>query len=122
MIPVILGIGIIAFLLCYIAFSLNKDHWPLQVFTLMVVIFMLSLIPTALLNTQDHCSTQISNTTTINNQTTYNYQEYCFTETKTHNETLNLFVLWYQRAFMGYIVVALLVYLFKTYKNVTRKK
>lgn len=56
LLSIITGIGMTVFLLFYLAFSLDKDHWALKVLTVGVGVFILILIPQATIEADKDCS------------------------------------------------------------------
>lgn len=62
-ISLIIGVGIIAFILAYMAFQLDQQHWPLKILLIFFTVYMLLLIPKTILDYPPNCSTVITNQT-----------------------------------------------------------
>lgn len=73
----IFGIGIISFILLYIAKLLHKEHKSFQFILIAFVFLNILLIPKAIIDTQNTCENVLSNSTLIENVTTFEYAEIC---------------------------------------------
>jgi len=56
LLSIITGIGMVSFLLFYVAFSLDKEHWVLKIMTVGVGIMLLILIPQASIEADKDCA------------------------------------------------------------------
>ena len=109
------GIGIVAFLLSYIAFKLDgkdqetgeQDYWilGLKIMLLVFVFAMVMLIPKTYMDFNENCYAVVDNSTITNvgggvTTISNDYTTYCDTKDV---DTPNLFYIWYMRLirFMG---------------------
>lgn len=108
----IIGIAAICFLLVYILFSLDPEHFLLKLLLLLMFLVCLHLMPKVLIDNADNCEivlnstvedTSILNTTT----TTHQYTQYCVTNTTRTYTILYSFVTWIWRLVLGYMVLFL---------------
>lgn len=121
----IIGIGIICFLLLYLSFNLDKSHTLLKILLFFLFLGALNLIPKAIIDNYDTCELVLNETQTsyiygknytsyhwdysspttppyttvslFHENTTYTYSEVCITNTKeTGNMLLRLSLfIWY---------------------------
>ena len=73
----IFGIGIMSFILLYIAKLLNEEHKSFQFILIAFVFLNILLIPKVIIDTQNSCENVLSNSTVIENVTTFEYIEIC---------------------------------------------
>lgn len=73
----VVGIGIFMFILLYISFNLDKEHTLWKIFTILLVIFSLSILTKASIDNYS-CGTYLINTTThVSGDVIYNYEHLC---------------------------------------------
>jgi len=65
MIETIIALGVVLFVLLYISFNLEKEHFILQLFLLFISLFVLILIPKAALDMGNDCETVLNSTSEI---------------------------------------------------------
>jgi len=56
LLSIVTGIGLTAFLLLYLAFSLEKEHWVLKIMTVGMAIILMMLIPQATIEADKDCA------------------------------------------------------------------
>lgn len=105
MIELIISLGIVSFLVMYLAFNLDKEHFFLKFFLVGFVFVFLFLMPKAVLDSQEVCELKINNTIVTNNQTDYTYGTYCYTASGDTNLIFINTIGWLYRIFMTYIIV-----------------
>lgn len=102
----ILGLGIVAFLLIYFAFQWNtEEHFIFQLMTSFFVLSIILLIPTIALQEKDTCSIEVLNQTVTGNITVFNYDNVCITNSHTTFLTFYKIITWFYRLFIAYIFV-----------------
>jgi len=105
MIPLIVGLGIIASLLFYTSFKFEKKHFVLQLLFLVVGMLMLNIIATSVIESKTSCELVLSNTTTLNNFTNYEYAQVCQEiEFQAPTSSFKL-ITWLLRLFFMYLFV-----------------
>lgn len=103
-IALVVGIGIVAFLLIYFAFSWDKkEHFLLQLFVSFLFVGLLLLVPKALIDDHNHCSIVVNNETVVASTTTYTYTEFCVENTKTTDLILYRVVWGFAICFVLYV-------------------
>jgi nucleoside permease NupC len=109
MIEIIIGIGIVAFLILYFSFNLDPEHWLLRLFGALFFIILLILLGKSVLDEQDYCSTVIVNSTTdyTTDKTNYEYERICTTNTKNTTTIFFKTILFFIVFFSAYIIVYL---------------
>jgi len=115
---IILAVGIISFLLLYLAFNLDKEHVYLKLLIIFVVVFMLILIPKQTLDFKDTCEVVVDNKTIINETTSYEYSEFCINNP---NNTANVFYkvyLWFVGLFGIYVLIYYIKVMLEYFKNI----
>jgi len=65
LLALIIGIGIICFLLLYLAFNLDKSHTLLKILLFFLFLSALNLIPKAIIDNYDDCELVLNNTQEI---------------------------------------------------------
>jgi len=128
-IELIVGIGIVLFLLIYFAFAWDKkEHYLLQLLAAFFFIGLLILIPKSLIDDQDNCEIVIANETVVGNSTDYNttyeYKEFCITEDKATASIFFISISWFMRIFYTYIFLyfVYVIYLKKLIKKYKMKR
>lgn len=111
--PIVLAIGIICFLLLFIAFNWNKDGGFLLFLLCCLSIFLLLLIPSFLVQNNNYCSMEISNKTLEGNTTSYSYNYICLNNTQNTNQTFHKAYLTILIIFSSYILIYLIVLSYK---------
>ena len=123
----IIGIGVVCFLLLYFAFNLKEQHFLLQLLALFFFIFLMFLIPKAALDYNDNCGMVINQTSRsfidANNFTDTNtYMYYCEPNNKTTALIFYKTVTWFVSMFALYVLIYLIWYSFKWIDGVVRGK
>lgn len=72
----VIGLGILASILIYFAFKLQKDHFILQLISVIFALLFLMAIPWALVGAQTECELVLNSTT----NETYTYDKQCYTK------------------------------------------
>lgn len=117
MYEIIFGIGIVCFILAYLASNIDdKEHVFLKFILFFAVIFMLLFIPKINIDEKDNCKMMVENMTIYNasslRNTTYGYQYSQVCNTDLTKNTTNFYV-----AYMWLIrFVALYLIVFVSYK------
>jgi|25BtaG_2_1085352.scaffolds.fasta_scaffold10913_2 hypothetical protein len=98
------GIVGVAFLIVYFTFSWDREeHWLLQLIASFFFIFLLILVPKAIIDNQDSCEIVVLNESTYLNQTAYTYGEHCETETSQTAATFHKHVMRFIYMFILYL-------------------
>ena len=104
----VFGIGLVCFLLIYLAFNLEKKHFLFQLILLFFAFSSLMLIPKGLIDIEDSCELKLNYTESYingagNNQTNYTYNKYCMENEHNTPIILHKLVMWVQRIFWMYV-------------------
>lgn len=123
----IIGIGIVCFLLLYFVFNLKEEHFLLQILGIFFFIFLLFLIPKATIDFNDSCQQQINQTTRVykdatNFTDTNTYSTYCETNTKQTSKIFYNIVIWFARLFVLYVFLYIVFYSFKWFNGIVTGK
>ena len=137
MIGIILGLGIVAFLILFLASILDKEHFFLKYFLVVFVFLLLFLIPKVVIDNDQYCEIVINESEEVfkygDNYTgyhwdydsapkpnsdfsvfhinTYNtYERVCFTTTNTTGSSFFKIVSWLWKIFIAYISVYIFYY------------
>ena len=102
----IIGLGIVSFLLLYFAFNLNAEggHFLLKLLFVFFFFATLMLIPKTALDARTQCSIVVSNITTSAPVDLYEYEEQCITSSNTTETTFLTTILWLVRLFALYFI------------------
>jgi hypothetical protein len=102
----VLGLGIVSFLLLYFAFNLNAEggHFLLKLLMVFFFFAILMLIPKATLDAKTNCEFVVSNVTVSAPTDLYEYEEKCSTTTTTTERTFLNTILWLTRLFALYFI------------------
>lgn len=121
----ILGIGIVCFLVLYLAFKLDDKHTPLKVLFLFFTIYLFLLIAKDVYDNKDFCEVIVQNKTVSGSVTSYEYNRVCFENEKNtpsvfYNMVNNILKISYVYLFLftSYIV---LIYVGKVVSNVKKR-
>lgn len=118
----VIGVGVIAFLLFYFAFNLDNEHFILKYLVIFLAIGLLFLVPKVIIDYPSSCDLVVSsevaeqvtfNATHTNTTTTYTYSTQCGTEKNTARTLLNA-ILWFYRLFAIYIFIYLFYYAYSS--------
>lgn len=102
---IIAGIGIVCYILVYIATKLEEKHAFLKFLFISFSLFTMLLIPKVSLDNKNYCSFEISNTTVLGDYVGYNYDYFCRTNTNNTIDTFYKSYLTILIVFAIYIVV-----------------
>lgn len=110
---VMIGIGIGVFLLLYMTFKLQtsedgNNHFLLQLLLMFFIIAGLVMLGKATMDSKDHCSWNVVNSTVSGDTTAYGYDYQCNENTHTTSTTFYKGMLWFARIFALYILVYLI--------------
>lgn len=115
----VVGIGIFMFILLYISFNLGEEHKLWKLFTILLIIFSLTILTKASIDNYS-CDTYLINTTTaVSGDVIYNYEYLCPLEdssTVTSFLRLNEIVL---RIFTIYFLLFTLYYVASKFLNLS---
>lgn len=118
----IIGIGIVLFLLIYVAFKVNSEE--LKLFLVLAVLGLGVFIPVNIMVESNDCDFLVSNETVTGNTTLYTYEHTCITNTA-RQELANNFHKSYMTAFViigGLLFIILLkqsiIWLIKSVKKI----
>lgn len=132
----VVGIGLVSFLMFYFAGQLEKEHGVLKFLTIMFALTLLIIVPSAVVNEEqcDYYLIQMNSTYQYGNNFTgyhwdydtgttpdgpqtdaylfhkwddYYYEELCVTSDNSTNTTFFKIVMWFYRLFMLYIILYL---------------
>lgn len=102
----IIGIAACCIVLLYLAFSWDKkEHWLLQLFTCIFVVFLLTLVPKAGLDNKDTCEIVLANETVNGNFTSYDYMNHCESNAYTTHTTFFKSISFFTKVFIAYLFV-----------------
>jgi len=148
----IIGIGIVCFLLLYFVFNIKEEHFLLQILGVFFFIFLLFLIPKAMLDFNNNCQLVLNYTKEIyqygNNFTGYHWDysyetvapqiensAYLFHKNTTNyytwhceenpKQTSKIFyniVVWFARLFVLYVFLYIVFYSFKWFNGIVTGK
>lgn len=115
----IVGIGIVCFILLYFAFNLEKQHIVLKLLLILTSMSLLILVPKAGLDYKDNCDIVVENSTlnSTNNMTTYDYIYFCNTNDNSTQSSFYKVFLWFIRAFILYLAVYFVWTVFMYFKD-----
>jgi len=114
-IAAVIGIVGISFLLLYIVFSLDPEHFLLKLLLILFFLVAIGLIPKALIDEQDYCDYVKANQTVAGNVTTYQYARVCTTNSTNTYDILIEMTTWLWRLVFTYMLIYLTwYYLMKT--------
>lgn len=114
---VIIGLGIIAVLFMYLAFSLDDKHAVIKVVSLVFSILSMLAISSYVLNNQAHCEIVVvsENDTVVGADTAkvFSYDRVCF-DSSTESSGLSVFKLmnYFMRIFQWYSFVFIIYWIF----------
>jgi hypothetical protein len=113
----IIGIGIVCFLLLYFVFNLKEEHFILQLLGIFFFIFLLFLIPKTALDFNDDCALAINQTTrtyidSANFTDVNTYGTVCDTNTKQTSQIFYNIVIWFAKLFVLYVFGYIIFYTF----------
>lgn len=108
----IIGIFAICFLLLYVIFGLDPEHFLLKLLLFFVFLVCLPLIPKVLIAETNYCemllNNTVENTSVVNTTTTtYQYTRHCHTNTDQTYNTLLGVTLWVWRFCILYMLLYL---------------
>lgn len=112
--PLIIGLGISAFLVLYFVFLWDKkEHIFLRILGSFFFVILLFLIPKAALDYDDHCevvvnltkSTYHNNSVLLYKNETYTHDYVCVEQERSTSSIFYKTILWFQRIFFAYILV-----------------
>lgn len=127
MIELIIGTGVVVFLLFYFASQTDKNkHFALRLLLFSMGIALLMLVGKGVIDSTNTCVPvlNMTNSTAIgaSNITTYNYATYCHdTTTSTSPKTLYRGVTWIFILYMSYVLYFFLFWLIDKAKNWLKK-
>jgi len=136
MMELIIALGIVSFLVMYLALNLDQEHFFLKFFLVGFVFVFLFLIPSAVLDSQENCEIVLNYTedtyiygnnysgyieededfddvNLFHKNQTYTYQQVCFTDANDTNITFLKTIGWLYRIFITYILVYIIWYFLK---------
>jgi len=120
----VVGIGLVSFLMFYFAGQLEKEHGVLKFLTIMFALTLLLIVPSSVVN-EKQCDYYLFNSTLTDNTTAYEYEQLCVTSDSSTQTTFFKIVMWFYRLFMLYIILYLgynaLMALKDSYKRRGRK-
>jgi hypothetical protein len=128
MIELIISIGIVCFLLMYLALNLDKEHFFLKFFLVGFIFALLFLIPKAVIDSQETCEIVLNNTEEIFNftnnhtDTTHSYKQVCFNNDSPTNISFLKAIGGLFNIFLTYIVVYIFYYWVKKLVDKIRKR
>ena len=118
MISLLIGVGIISFLLLYLAFNLDKEHVYLKLLIIFVVVFMLILIPKQTLDFKDSCEAVVDNKTITNETITYEYKEFCIANPNNTTDVFYKIYLWFVGLFGIYVLIYYIKVMLEYFENI----
>lgn len=104
MIEIVIGTGILMFLLLYFSFNLEKKHFLFKLFIAFFVFFTLINLPLTMTTTQV-CTNEVINETVSGNLTTYDYNLICNNTTNEDGVKVYKNYLFFVSIFSIYILV-----------------
>ena len=99
------GVGLVCFILLYLAFKLDDKHWFLQIMMIGIVIHLGLLIPSTFVTLNEDCYPVVNTSTVAGATTTYTYGEYCNTKDITTPNSFFTGYMWIIRVFWIYVVI-----------------
>jgi len=100
------GVGLISFILLYIAFKIDfETHWFLQLVLIGIVIHLGLLVPATFVTLNEECYPVVNTSTTVGATTSYTYDDYCNTKDITTPTSFYKGYLWVIRLFWIYAVI-----------------
>lgn len=121
-ISLILGVGIAAYILVYLAFKLDDQHSGLKLLNVGFAIILLVLIAKTTLDYDDNCDFVVANETVTGNLTQYDYDYLCDTNDNTTSLTFYETMVWYVRIFMLYIFLFMSYMMLRRYTKFGKMK
>lgn len=79
----VIGLGVVAFIMFYFSSTLEKEHVFLKLLTIFFGIFFILLIPKVAIDNHDYCEVVKINETVSGNLTTNGYDRLCYDNTST---------------------------------------
>lgn len=122
MLTLVIGMGIIAGILFYVSFSLEKKHFLLQLLCIIFALLSLNIMTATMVESRSECTTELSNTTIIGNVTDYQYSQVCQTRELQSPVTLFKVMTWFLRLFLTYVVIYFFIEVITYIKESVSKK
>lgn len=126
MLEMIMGIGIVCFLLLYFISQLDKEHILFKVFVAFVFMSLLLLIPKTIVDNNDYCEIVLNKslesyyydsnnlTQALNTTNTYSYE--CFSNSKTTD------TIFFNSIVLVYRIFIIYIFVYWTYIVILKKK
>jgi len=129
----VVGVGLVSFLMFFFAGQLEEQHGILKFLTIMFALALLLIVPSAVVNNED-CgfylnytadiyrygnnysgyhwdyaspSPSVNDISLFHKNTTYTYTELCTTDDSSTTTTFFKIVMWFYRLFIAYIILYL---------------
>lgn len=101
----VIGAGIVSFIMLYFAFNLDKDHYAMRLITVFFALGILLIVPAMLVENIDNvCDVVVSNSTQVGSTMTYEYESFCYSVALGSPSTLFSSVMWFYRVFIAYVI------------------
>ena len=94
---ILLGTGIVAFLLLYLFVNLEKEQYPFKLLILFFFFGLLIIIGQTVNNETNYCNWNVINSTTSGDTTSYNMDYVCSTNDTSTSISLYKTILWFTR-------------------------
>ena len=122
----IVGAGVISFLLLYLAHSMNeKEHFAWRLIAYSITILLFIIIAKGSIDSTTTCENLLNNTVVnaTTNTTTYEYSQMCYSNTdSTTPVTFYRLIMGVITLYFGYIFIFFIWKLFKSASNFVRKR
>jgi hypothetical protein len=125
MIELIIGLGIVGFLIAYLFFQSKdeKEHLLLRILLLGILFGVFVLIGKASLDSTTQCSLELNQTVTDGNTTNYSYAPICYSVTEnTTALTFYKVTLWIVRLISLYLLVYFIWHVWKWFSAIISGK
>lgn len=116
----IIGIGIAGFLMLYLAFKLEREHYLLRLILIFFFFYALILIPKAAMDEKNYCDFVVKNITTSAPVDHYEYAYLCASNSNTTTSTFYVMITWLLRLFGLYILVYMSYAMFKYWRGINK--
>lgn len=107
------GVGILCFLVLFIAFNLDEEHYLLKLLCVFFFLGLMLLIPKATIDYSNHCDFVQLNSTVTGNTTAYSYDYLCTNSTTTTPQTFYQSTTWILRIFLLYFAAYIIYFVFQ---------
>ena len=105
----VVGIGIVSFLLLTLLSYLDDRHEVLKYLIVMSVLAMMLIMPKVFGESMKTCDTVVSNSTVTGNTTAYSYTSYCTAQDSSTTSTFMSIVYWTYYLIIGYLLMWIFV-------------